>query len=81
MPLSPTILHFGDRDHVIPINEVARIRARHPQIELHVYDGAGHAFENADQGSFDEEASDLAWRRSISFLDRHLSGHKPPIST
>ena len=70
MPLSPVILHFGDKDHVVPVGQVDLIRARHPQVELHVYEGAGHAFENADQSTFDRTASDLAWARSIAFMDR-----------
>ena len=70
VPLSPTILHYGDADHVVSLDRVEAIQARHPQVELHVYEGAGHAFENADQSTFDRRASELAWARSIAFMDR-----------
>ena len=71
-PRCPTILHYGDDDGVVPMPEVEKIRARHPTVELHVYPGAGHAFENAEQATFNAAAGDLAWARSIAFLDRHV---------
>ena len=73
VPLSPTLLHFGDEDHVVPPPRVDLIRARHPQVELHVYEGAGHAFENVEQSTFDRGASELAWARSIAFMDRRVA--------
>jgi carboxymethylenebutenolidase len=71
-PRSPTILHFGDSDHIVPLDQLRIIAARHPKVELRVYPKAGHAFENSDQSTFDRAACDLAWGRSIAFMSRHL---------
>jgi carboxymethylenebutenolidase len=72
-PRCPTILHYGDRDELAPRKAIEDIRARRPAVELHVYPGAGHAFENVEQASYDAAAADLAWQRSIAFLDRHVA--------
>jgi len=73
-PLCPTIFHYGDTDHVVSLAEVHAIAARHPDAQTHIYPGAGHAFLNPDQGNFDPIAAELAWERSLAFLDAHLSG-------
>jgi carboxymethylenebutenolidase len=36
------------------------------------YDGANHAFDNADFVMHHPEASALAWQRSLAFLGEHL---------
>jgi carboxymethylenebutenolidase len=71
-PRCPTVMHYGDTDHIVTVAQVEDIRARHPQVELHVYAGAGHAFENPDQANFNAEAGALAWQRSIEFMDRYF---------
>lgn len=71
-PLCPTILHYGDSDGIVPPLQIEAIKARHPHVEVHVYPGAGHAFENIEQPNYHEAAGNLAWQRSIAFMDRHL---------
>ena len=78
VPRCPTILHYGDADHIVPLAQIERIRARHPEIDLHVYPGAGHAFENHEQATYNRSAADLAWQRSIAFLDKHIAGLGTP---
>jgi carboxymethylenebutenolidase len=42
-------------------------------IELHVYDGAGHAFMRAtDPSKYHEASSKKAWERTLAFLHQHL---------
>lgn len=72
VPRCPTILHYGEQDLLAPPQAIAAIRARHPAVELHLYPAAAHAFENVEQASYDVEAADLAWLRSIAFMDRHV---------
>ena len=67
-PQCPTILHYGDCDPIVPIDRVEEIGARHPNHRLHVYHGAGHAFFNPEQTSYDREAADLAHSRTLDFL-------------
>jgi carboxymethylenebutenolidase len=69
-PRCPTILHYGDADGIVAAAEIDTIRERHPGVELYVYPGAGHAFENPDQAGYNATAAALAWGRSIDFLDR-----------
>lgn len=78
VPQCPTILHYGEKDLLAPEAEVEKIRARHPAVELHVYPGAGHAFENVEQASYDAAAAELAWQRSIAFMDRHVASSQRP---
>jgi carboxymethylenebutenolidase len=73
VPQCPTILHYGEQDLLAPGVEIARIRARHPAVELHVYPGAGHAFENVEQSSYDAAAAELAWQRSVAFMGRYVA--------
>ncbi len=71
-PRCPTVIHYGDNDHVVPIGDVERIRAANPDVEMHVYPGAGHAFFNPEQSHHDAAAAVLCWQRSLAFLDRVL---------
>lgn len=73
-PACPTILHYGDRDHVVPIERVEAIRDAHPACELHVYPGAGHAFYNPEQEHYGAAAARLAHARSVDFLKRAFAG-------
>lgn len=71
----PIMFHYGDRDPYITREQVAAVEAAvagRPGVAFHHYD-AGHAFANRDAPSmYDAEAADLAWRRTIGFLARHL---------
>ena len=67
-PRCPTLMHYGALDHVVPLATVQEIATGHPEVELHVYPHAGHAFFNPDQESYDADAADLAWKRTVEFL-------------
>lgn len=81
-PRCPVQLHFGDKDSSIPHQDVRAIREAHPDIELYVYDDAGHGFGNRDRASFNADANDLAWDRSVAFLEAglHTKGDIPDRS-
>jgi len=68
-PRCPTQMHYGDLDHVVPPSKVTWIAKRRPEVELHVYHEAGHAFFNPDQDNYNADAADLAWARTIDFLE------------
>ncbi len=72
-PRCPTLLHYGDSDFVVPLADAQKIAERHPQIEMHIYPGAKHAFVNSQQESYDANAAELAWDRSVAFLARHCT--------
>ena len=67
-PRCPTILHYGDCDTVVPIDQVEAIAAEHPEHPFHIYSGAGHAFFNPEQESSNKAAADLAHSRTLTFL-------------
>ena len=73
----PTMFHYGNDDPFITGEKVSEVEAAvvdHPGVVFHRYDGAGHAFSNWDAPSmYRQEASDLAWARSLAFLHQELS--------
>jgi carboxymethylenebutenolidase len=71
VPACPTIMHYGDSDTIMPIDQVRRIAAAHPDVAMHIYPGASHAFYNPEQATPDPVAADLAWRRSVAFMDHN----------
>jgi carboxymethylenebutenolidase len=78
-PKCPVLYHFGTQDTSIPLNEVEKLRAAHPQGIFHLYE-AGHGFSCNERASYNPEAAALAGKRTLEFLSRYLEGEKPPIS-
>ncbi len=74
-PRVPVMLHFGSEDQSIPPSVAEEVRRRHPRVEVHVYEGAGHGFNCDARESFAPEAAALAERRTLEFLAR--SGVNP----
>ena len=68
VPQVPTLLHFGEKDHAIPLSVAEEVRRRHAQVVVHTYP-AGHGFNCDERPSFDPESSRLARRRSLGFLE------------
>lgn len=71
-PRCPVMLHFGERDHAIPPEEVEKVRRAHPDLPVHLYP-AGHGFNCEPRASYDAASADLAFRRTLEFLGRHLA--------
>ncbi len=76
-PLEAPILGlFGSEDRGIKVDSVRRFEAALERLgknyEIHVYEGAGHAFANPSGNNFNAEYADDAWRRTLDFLRGHL---------
>lgn len=71
-PRVPTLLHFGEKDSSIPLSDVETIRAKRPDVEIHVYPGAQHGFSCDERASYDKASADLAGQRTRAFLAAHL---------
>ncbi|HLZ66080.1 MAG TPA: dienelactone hydrolase family protein [Aliidongia sp.] len=69
-PKIPTLLHFGKQDQGIPLTDVDKIRARYPEIPVHLYD-AGHGFNCDQRASYDKASAELALQRTLDFFGRH----------
>ena len=72
-PAVPVMLHFGKQDNHIPADDVEKIHAAHPEVEIYWYD-AGHGFNCDARASYNAEAAKLARERSLEFLKKHLVG-------
>ncbi|MEU0690549.1 dienelactone hydrolase family protein [Streptomyces uncialis] len=72
----PVQAHFGGADTVIPLDQVTRLtdaleRSGRPT-EVHVYEGAGHAYHDDTHPNHRPEAARLTWERTLAFLGEHL---------
>jgi carboxymethylenebutenolidase len=72
-PKVPVLLHFGERDALIPAADRATIARAHPAVPIHVYP-AGHGFNCSERADFDQACSDLARARTLAFLAENLAG-------
>ena len=77
-PHCPVLYHFGSEDKSIPLADVARMRALHPNGIFHIYEGAGHGFNCDLRPSYDAAAAALARRRTLEFLEQRLRGDDRP---
>ncbi len=71
VPRCPLIAHFGRQDKSIPVERVEEMIKAYPDIPVYLYD-AGHGFACDERASFDQAARDLAWQRTVDFLQVHL---------
>jgi carboxymethylenebutenolidase len=71
-PKVPTQLHFGEKDGGIPLADVETIRAKRPDVEIHIYPGAQHGFHCDERASYDKASAEIAWPRSMDFFAKHL---------
>ncbi|HEY0649039.1 dienelactone hydrolase family protein [Phenylobacterium sp.] len=70
-PLCPTIVHLGRTDGGIPADDVAAAVAQHhgDKVPVHIYEGAGHGFNNQSPERYNAEAADLARHRTLELFD------------
>jgi carboxymethylenebutenolidase len=66
-PRCPTILHFGKHDKGIPVESVEAVRARHPEVQVYIYD-AGHGFNSDRRTDYHAESAKLARERTLALF-------------
>jgi carboxymethylenebutenolidase len=69
-PRCPVLMHFGETDHTISLTDVETIRQKRPDAEIHVYP-AGHGFNCDERASFEPKSAELAWTRTLDWLERN----------
>ncbi len=73
----PLLILHGEADTVVPVYHALRLReavlAQGGSVEMHLYPGAGHAFNAPSTPAYQQAAAADSFRRSISFLRRQLS--------
>jgi carboxymethylenebutenolidase len=73
-PVCPVMLHFGADDSHIGKDQIDAVRRAHPQVEIYLYQGAGHAFNREPHpASYRADAAKLARERSLRFLKENLA--------
>lgn len=73
-PGAATMLHFGELDKSIPLDDVEAIRAAHPEVEVFVYKGAGHGFNCDHRVDHHPTHAATALKRTLDLFARHLDG-------
>jgi len=77
--------HFAELDDFEPLDAVraleAQIRAAGRDVTFHIYPGAKHWFFESDvPQAFDPAAADIAWTRTVEFMNAAPAGAAPPRS-
>jgi len=72
-----TILgHFGKDDGYIKVDNVnefqAKLKTLNGDHEIYIYENAGHGFANSGGGMYNKAAAELAWDRTVVFLNKYL---------
>ncbi len=76
---APVLGHFGTNDDFNSLDDIRALEqeiagASGHEVTFELYEGRGHAFFNDHDrlGTYDKEAADLSWRRTIDFLRSNL---------
>ena len=73
-----TILgHFGEDDASILVDDVNELQVKLNTLSgdhmVFIYPNSGHAFANEGGSAYVQESADLAWKRTLDFLDKQFS--------
>jgi carboxymethylenebutenolidase len=72
----PILGLFGSEDTAVPPATVDKFEAALQDLEkeanIHIYEGANHAFANPSGERYDAEAAQDAWEKTVKFLAEHL---------
>jgi carboxymethylenebutenolidase len=73
-PRCPTIVHFAERDHVLPLAVADKLKAAQPDLPVYIYP-AEHGFNcwHRAETSYDEASAKLALERTLALFERCLT--------
>lgn len=71
VPNVPLLVQLGSQDTRVTPEDGETLAERWPDAEFRTYD-AGHGFNCDQRKGYDPAAADLAWRRTMAFLEQHL---------
>jgi len=71
-PSAPVMLHFGAEDAGIPLDGVEKVKAKHANVPVHIYEGAGHGFNCDARGSYHAPSAKIALGRTLEFFGAHV---------
>ncbi len=67
----PVLFHWGETDHSIPLDKAKAFAEAHAD-QTHYFYPAGHGFNCDQRGSYDKPSAELARRRTLEFLAKHV---------
>jgi carboxymethylenebutenolidase len=74
--LPPILGHFAENDDFEALEDVRKTEQALAEgghsAEFHIYPGTKHWFDEPSRPEYDKAASDLAWKRTATFLKQHL---------
>jgi carboxymethylenebutenolidase len=75
-PRCPVMYHFAERDQHITQDDVAKIRAAHPEGIFYMYP-ADHGFNREGSSTYHAESAALARKRTLEFLAERVAKDQP----
>ncbi len=75
----PTLLHFGENDSLIPIEQITQFRSRRPDVSAFTYPGATHGFDCDESNGFQEQAAHQALDRTLLWISQYVEGQPPVV--
>jgi carboxymethylenebutenolidase len=74
--LPPILGHFAENDEFEALDDVRSTEKALADgghvAQFHVYPGMKHWFDEPSRPEYDKSASELAWKRTLAFLDKNL---------
>jgi carboxymethylenebutenolidase len=82
----PVLGMFGEKDHIISVDDVCKLRAslekHRKSYEIEIFAGAPHGWLNDTMpGRYRPQQAEAAWSAQRAFLKRAFSGEKPTVIT
>ena len=69
------LLHYAQLDDRVNAGIAAyeaALKANGKRYRIYMYPGVNHAFNNDTGGRYDKAAAELAWTRTVAFLNEYL---------
>jgi len=73
----PTLLHFGENDALIPLEQIVQFRCYRPDVSAFTYPNAAHGFDCKARDGFQEEAAHKALDRTLFWISQYVEGQPP----
>jgi carboxymethylenebutenolidase len=76
---SKVLGHYAETDEWVPFDQAQEMeqnmKAAGVDVTIHLYPGVAHWFMEEDRPEYDPAAAQLAWKRTVEFLNMSLRGH------
>jgi carboxymethylenebutenolidase len=73
----PTLLHFGEDDPDLLLEQITQFRAWRPDVSAFTYPGAAQGFGCDERGSYRADAAQKALERTLFWISQYVEGQQP----